>query len=356
MISDFSSFLEFIAAVYTSMYFDRVFDFWSPKYKYSLNESLERNNWTKDSLFSSTLKSASNKWYEGIRRSMLNRAAFMVLSIVAILVFIGFEDILKNVGNLSMAYSSLVITWTITLVLVLGVFNRFFFSKMKRMFLALLFELILFVVSFLYIVPHVPAIGYLTKYVLISLLVFTLLPITFQIIVSWLSSTPYAEYIKKRLPSFKKEFDNAQECLKTRDLSLLSPDFKDVITEMFVQGESSDTSMEKYQKLLQDKMLLACQPQSIAVVFKSWIVFQFEYLKGKIKGKPLMDNVEEERVYEMPVEFRKPQVNIDFDEEYEKYRAEKKLDYRLSLREYCKKYSISPSEMISWVKANRPLK
>ena len=352
MISAFSSFLEFLAAIYTSMYFDKVFDFWSPKYKSNLHEALEKNNWTKDTLFSNNLKTACNEWYNGVRKSMLNKAAFMILSIVAILVFAGFEDSIEE--NLrSSYYTAFVLTWTFTFFLILVVFRSLFFSKVKMMFLALLLEAALFVVSFKYIVPVLPDTYRLYDYTRITLLLFTLLPLTIQIIASWLSSTPYSKYVEKRLPSFKKEYDVAQTSLKTRDASLVNDEFKEVITAMFVQGETSDTSMQKYQELLRKKMLTTCQPKTISVILWSWILFQFEYLLDKL-FKRQSEELEENVVYEMPAQFRAQQTNIDYAEEYKKYRAEKELDWKLNIREYCKKHNLSPSAMISWVKENKP--
>lgn len=352
MISAFSSFLEFLAAIYTSMYFDKVFDFWSPKYKRNLNEALEKNNWTKDTLFSSNLKTACKDWYNGVRKSMLNKAAFMILSIVAILIFTGFEESIED-STQSSYYAAFVITWVMSFLLILVVFRRFFFSKVKTMFLALLLELALWVVSYKYIVPVLPKECTLSEYTRITLLLFTLLPLTIQIISSWLSSTPYSKYIEKRLPSFKKEYDVAQTSLKTHDVSLVNDEFKDVITAMFVQGETSDTSMQKYQELLRKKMLITCQPQTILVILWAWIAFQCEFLWDKmIKIKP--EELEEEVVYEMPVQFRTRQANVDYSEEYKKYRTEKGLDWKLNIREYCKRHNLSPSAMISWVKDNNP--
>lgn len=352
MISAFSSFLEFLAAIYTSMYFDKVFDFWSPKYKSNLNEDLEKNNWTKDTLFSDNLKTACNEWYNGVRKSMLNKAAFMILSIVAILIFVGFEDSICE-SQKNSCYASFVITWTATFLFILVVFRSFFFSKVKTMFLALLLEVSFFFLSFRFIVPVLPETFRLHEYTRIALLLFTLLPLTIQIISSWLSSTPYSKYVEKRLPSFKKEYDVAQTSLKTRDVSLVNNEFKEVITAMFVQGETSDTSMQKYQELLRKKMLTTCQPKTISVILWSWIVFQWEYVLGKLFKRQAVET-EEEVVYEMPFQFRSKQANVDYAEEYKKYRAEKELDWKLNIRDYCKKHNLSPSAMISWVKENKP--
>ena len=351
-ISTFSSFLEFLAAIYTSMYFDRVFDFWSPKYKNNLKEALEKNNWTKDTLFSTTMRTACAKWYNGVRRAMLNRAAFMIISIVAILVFAGFEESLNNQVCL-LFYSSFVITWILSFLVVLVFFKRFFFSKIKRMFLALLLEGLFFMVSFNYILPNIPSLEILSNYTRIVLLLFTLLPIVIQVISSWLSSDPYAEYLKKRLPSFKKEYDIAQKSLRTRDVSLVNDDFKKVITEMFVQGETGDTSMNRYQELLREKMLSTCQPKSILVVFWSWVTFQYNYATAKLSKKSA-DVVEEDIVYEMPMELRPILKDVDFAEEYKKYLAEKNLGYTINIRDYCKKNNIYYNSMVSWVKANKP--
>ena len=352
MISSFSSFLEFLAAIYTSMYFDKVFDFWSPKYQTNLNEAIKNNNWTKDTLFSSNLESACSKWYEGVRKSMLNKAAFMIFSIVSILIFAGFEEAIEETER-SVYYASFVFTWFFTFVIVLVSFRRFFFSKAKFMFWALLLEFIVFILVLEYLIPAIPELNILSDYTRVFLLLFVLLPVVIQIISSWLSSTPYAKYIEKRLPSFKKEYDIAQTCLRTHDITLVNDEFKEVITAMFVQGETTDTSMQKYQELLRAKMLATCQPKSIVVILWSWIVYQWDYLIDNLcKRKP--DEVEGEVVYEMPVQFRSQQPNVDFAEEYKKYRAEKELDWKLNIREYCKKHHLSPSAMISWVKENKP--
>ena len=86
---------------------------------------------------------------------------------------------------------------------------------------------------------------------------------------------------------------------------------------MFVQGETGDTSMNRYQELLREKMLSTCQPKSILVVFWSWVTFQYNYATAKLSKKSA-DVEEEDIVYEMPIELRPIQRDVDFaKEQYE---------------------------------------
>lgn len=349
MISSFSSFLEFMAAVYTSMYFDRVFDFWSPKYKKQLNATIEANNWTNDKLFTKTLRSASNDWYAGVRKLMLNRAIFMILSIISILIFIGYED---NRQFESSFYTSFVITWSFCLFFIVLLFNKFFFLNVKRVFVALMIEFLVFWAATM-IVPSIPSIEKWGNYCKQALLLFTISPAIIQIFISWLSSTPYSEYIKKSLPNVKCEYDLVQKSLETQDASLIPEEFKTVITNMFVRGASYDTSMVEYQKILKKKMLRVCQPKCIFVVFWSWIVFQRGYfIRVIVKHgtEKQVNNV----VYEMPKDINPIKIEIDYALEYKKYKEEKMSNRGLNIRNYCKLHNLPVKPMINWVKTNNP--
>ena len=88
-------------------------------------------------------------------------------------------------------------------------------------------------------------------------------------------------------------------------------------------------------------------------MFWSWVTFQYNYATAKLSKKSA-DVVEEDIVYEMPIELRPILRDVDFAEEYKKYLAEKRIGYTINIRDYCKKNNISYNSMVSWVKANKP--
>lgn len=90
-MNNFSSLLEFMAAVYVSMYFDKIFEFWSISYEKELDKAINQYGWMNNPIFRETLQLHTTKWRSVIRRRMLNRAAYMIFVVMLMLLYIGYD-------------------------------------------------------------------------------------------------------------------------------------------------------------------------------------------------------------------------------------------------------------------------
>lgn len=359
-MSNFSSLFEFLAAVYVSMYFEGIFDFWNVKYKSNLERAIQEHDWTNTAVFRDSLNNHKNKWYEAVCAIMRNRAAYMIAFIVTLLIIVGFtgecpsESIKCSVCT--MAFLSIVLTTT--------PINRYVFLKFKWCLLTLFIVLSATIVSFLYydILP-IELKEITSKYYIICVVIACLLPAVIQLLISWLYSAPYASLLKEKMEAFGALYNKATSALSSHNYNGLPSELQQLLTETLVkEGKDSfeDSSLRKYNNLLQDKLLDICMPQHALVIFLSWAKFQIIYAYNSVvslfnKGEKSKDASEAPKGTILPKEYQvKKDVKGDYSKDYELYKKEKSEDPSLNLRKFANKHDLQYQPFLNWVKENKP--
>ena len=97
MISQFSSFIEFLAAIYVSMSLDNDFckRFWTPDFFKEI-DNVFGDFQIENKLVYDKIKGSIKDKSENIQNSSLKRGGFMLGFCVFLLIYIGFEDETKN--------------------------------------------------------------------------------------------------------------------------------------------------------------------------------------------------------------------------------------------------------------------
>lgn len=359
-MSNFSSLFEFLAAVYVSMYFDGIFDFWNVKYKSNLETAIQEHDWTNTAVFRDSLNNHKNKWYESVCAVMKNRAAYMITFIVALLIIIGFAG---DEPSKSMECSIITMA-LLTIVLTATPINRYVFLKFKWCLLTLFIVLVAAIVSFLYydIIP-VELKEITSKYYIISVVIACLLPAVIQLLISWLYSAPYASLLKEKMEAFGALYNKATSALSSHNYDGLPSELQQLLTETLVkEGKDSfeDSSLRKYNNLLQDKLLDICMPQHALVIFLSWAKFQMRHACSSVismfKNKEETDNVPvASKGTFLPKEYQiKRDVKGYYSKDYELYKKEKGEDPSLNLRKFANKHDLQYQPFLNWVKENKP--
>lgn len=359
-MSNFSSLFEFLAAVYVSMYFEGIFDFWNVKYKSNLETAIQEHDWTNTAVFRDSLNNHKNKWYDSVCAVMKNRAAYMITFIVALLIIIGFTG---NEPSKSMECSIITMA-LLTIVLTTTPINRYVFLKFKWCLLTLIVVLTAAVASFKYYdVMPVELKEFASSYYTICVVIACLLPAVIQLIISWLYSDPYASLLKEKMGAFGTLYNKATSALSSHNYNGLPSEFQQLLTETLVkEGKDSfeDSSLRKYNSLLQDKLLDICMPQHALVIFLSWMKFQIIYAYNSVvslfnKGEDSEDVFEAPKGAILPKEYQvKKDVKGDYSKDYELYKKEKSEDSSLNLRKFANKHNLQYQPFVTWVKENKP--
>lgn len=359
-MSNFSSLFEFLAAVYVSMYFEGIFDFWNVKYKSNLETAIREHDWTNTAVFRDSLNNHKNKWYEAVCAIMKNRAAYMIAFIITLLIIIGFTG---ESPNESMKCSICTMS-LLSIVLTTTPINRFVFLKFKWCLLTLFFVLTSAIASSLYYeVLPVELKEFTSSYYIISVVIACLLPAVIQLVISWLYSAPYASLLKAKMGAFGTLYNKATLALSSHNYEGLPSEFQQLLTETLVkEGKDSfeDSSLRKYNNLLQEKLLDICMPQHALVIFLSWVKFQMAYaynfVVSKFMGSDDADDVSDlQKGALLPKEYQvHKDVKRDYSKDYELYKKEKKEDASLNLRRFASRHGLHYQPFVNWVKENKP--
>lgn len=101
MISNFSSFIEFFAAVYVTMCIDNAYckQFWTPVYYKEMNSLLSSYDFTASNLSIDKIKEEIESTNKRVQSYSQHKGSIMLCYCVVLLTFIGFEDSKDGISN-----------------------------------------------------------------------------------------------------------------------------------------------------------------------------------------------------------------------------------------------------------------
>lgn len=185
MISDLSSFIEFMAAVYVSMILDTQItrNFWTPNIQRAITDVvISLKDPQKQELFSEII----SRTQEGIKLSSQKKGTYMVISCVFLLIYCGFET----------SMSDELLIWLIPNIGIL-LFGKWFLRKWKYIVFIHIFLASLFMFAAFNIFP-----AYLSDFVIPSIylsgviVIFLLCPILWHLFYNWIYSSVYVGYLR----------------------------------------------------------------------------------------------------------------------------------------------------------------
>lgn len=360
MISSFSSFVEFFAAIYVTMAVNNDFcsNFWIPQYYKEMDLLLKTYDFSGSSSIHDKLMSEIKAKYDIVQNHAHFRGFILLTLCVFYLIFMGYEDqnnchsVNHNVPilyctvlvGITLLFSSkILVTWKWTIIMV---------------FVYFLFYVILKIGNWQTLADSDVSL-FLFEYKSILLIGIIILPIIYQIFVYWLHSSIYKGYLKYHVAEEYNRFRKSMAGIKTKNKSMVDKIYMDAWTDAAFNS-SEDPTLTNFYNVLNEQLLLIASP-SYWQLFSSWGMHCFHKLRRKNDqtSGPAIDIYAIQEVFpQATVSIQSESSNksaLDFTDEYQQYcKWKKTAGKNSSVKTYCTSKGISSKDMIAWLRVNKP--
>lgn len=296
MISQFSSLIEFLAAIYVSMSLDNDFckRFWTPNFFKEI-DNVFSNFQIENELVYDKIEGSIKDKSENIQNSSLKRGGFMLGFCVFLLIYIGFEDGTKC----SDPYYNLPISIICLAVIFITSFLYKYVFKNWRF---VVYLLTFIIVGFFFLKYHLPqSIGTLQgyselqinflsiiqnsmPYLEIGMFIFcALFPILHQVLTNWVYSRAYKEYLTQKLNSEIKLYKDSKRGIEEHNRNLVAKVYYDAFNESYFSS-NSDRDITALNDVLYKRLMKITVP-SIMLLLLYHLRFLFSKFKVAVKNK-----------------------------------------------------------------------
>jgi len=265
MFSPLATIVQFLGAIYVTIVFDNVLfrRFWSPDFYTLLDMQLKRYDLPRTTQISNWLESVkqqNRQFQENSRKrgTIFLYASFMILTGISI---VGKDD-----DNLQWPILTLCCCTYLMWAFMTKVMNRWIW-----LLLGLVISTILFAVSFLYNPFDIQLTGR-CDIVRLALIVVLLIPICYQILKSWLSSTALKCYYTQQLKIIHDEYNEAKYAITQQDSSKIPETYKQAfVNASFVQNNKEDVQLTNVNNRLKDQLSKLSKDISWSMLIKAYL-------------------------------------------------------------------------------------
>lgn len=359
MISTFSSFVEFFAAVYVTMAVNNDFcsNFWTPKYYREMNEMLKIYKFPGSSSIHNKLFKQIMDKYEVVQNHAHYRGTVLLVLCVIYLIFMGFEDE-KNSIIVGHYVPILYCTVTVGLSVLL---TTIILNSWRNV------TCFIFACTFLYIslklgnwdcVNNSSSSLLLYNYKGHLLVLVILMPIIYQLYLYWIYSSIYKGYIKRNVQIEYNRFMESMEGIRTKNKGLVDEIYWTIWSDIAFTSQG-DTTLTPFYDVLNGRLLEVASPTHRQLI-SSWIKFHMKRVfKRNEKDacvtipaeKPIIAQDNQLAQYESATE------KLDFTKEYADYLVWKKSAGKNgNVKSFCSAKNISYQDMRAWLRVNKPAK
>lgn len=296
MISQFSSLIEFLAAIYVSMSLDNDFckSFWTPDFFKEIDNVFDdfqiENKFVYDKI-----KGSIKVKSENIQNSSLKRGGFMLGFCVFLLIYIGFEDGTKC----SDPYYNLPIS-----IICLAVFliTSFLYKYVFKNWRFVVYLLTFIIIGFFFLKYHLPqstgaiqslsesqvyflsVLQYSMPYLGIGIFIFcALFPILHQVLTNWVYSRAYKEYLTQKINFEIKLYKDSKRGIEEHNRNIVAKVYYDAFNESYFSS-NSDRDITVLNDVLYKRLMKITVP-SIMLLLLYHIRFLLSKFKVIVKNK-----------------------------------------------------------------------
>lgn len=359
MISDFSSFVEFFAAIYVTMAVNNDFcsNFWTPKYYEEMKSLLNVYNFNGSSSIHDKLLDQIKGKYNIVQNHAHHRGFTMLVLCVFYLIFMGFENennSLVVAHYVPIIYSTLLVGGILTI-------SNIVFKNWRRVIFFIIFCVAFYILLKILdceAITNYPLSLFLYKYKCHIMIGIIILPIVYQVYVYWLYSSIYKGYLKNKVSVEYNRFHTSMKGIKNKEKGKVDKIYLDIWTDTkFNSGE--DPTLTPFYEELNKQLLKVASPTHWQLV-ESWLVHHWKCFTHKFNrnGKN-EDNIVHEVILQSQLEQHEKQEpkKLDFQKEYEDYCLWKKTAGKnSSIRAYCSAKKLPVKDFVAWLRVNKPKK
>lgn len=359
MISDFSSFVEFFAAIYVTMAVNNDFcsNFWTPKYYEEMKSLLNVYKFNGSSSIHDKLLAQIKEKYNIVQNNAHHRGFILLVLCVFYLIFMGFEN---EKNSLDVAHYVPIMYCTLFVGIILTISN-FVFKNWRYVILFV----ILCVATYITLkvlnsdaISQHPISLFLYEYkrhIMIGIIIF---PIVYQIYVYWLYSSIYKGYLKEKVAVEYERFHTSMNGIENKEKSKVDKIYLDIWTDTkFNSGE--DTTLTPFYEELNKQLLLVASPTHWQLV-TSWLNHHRKNFVHKCQYNDINEaNIVLDTIIPNQLKQYKTQETnkLDFQKEYDDYCIWKKTAGKnSSIRAYCAAKKLPVKDVLAWLRVNKPKK
>jgi len=298
MLNQFTSYLEILAAIYTSMCIDKILkNLWSPQYYIDLNEALlEYQIEGRESLTKRIIETNKNK-AESIQQYMQRRAAYLLVLCIWLILLCGYEGCFfdnKDSNSLNTVHNLMLLSVGFSFLLMfLG--NKYFFSSNQRTTGAII--IIIFTISLILLLNYIKIIYIpnIPTNIIINIILYTMaIPILWQVFVCWMFTSAYKGYIKSKFSDENKRYNDVIKGIDEHNPNIIPYDYKKLFTDKIFhenkeKEEALKSSLDLYLENMEADIKKASNPHSVFIIFGAWLKYQIKkpinYIKSFFKNK-----------------------------------------------------------------------
>lgn len=359
MLSNYSSYIELLAAVYTSMYIGDLFsDFWTPNYFEKLKTALENNRPTNQITTIDDLIKKNRSWVKKMKDRIKRRAVLMFFTTTFLLLLVGIEA--SNIENsvvIGKLYNSLILVLLVEFITYILLLRKWVFSKWKFTILSIFSLLVIGVLAYFIEIPFLSYITPYHKWIVPFVLSLITIPIIWQLFVSWLFSSAYSGYIRSKLLKEWDMYDAAKKAIEEGKRELMPREYEEALLGGICSRAStspSDICVQHFYDRFEERLQDLCKPPQAYVMIWSWFCYKtvsvYNSLKNCVhrKSKNSVSDVFSD-IRPLPI-VKDGTISINYSREYAEYQMEKAKNKKLTLKVFCNDYGYNRHEMITWLR------
>lgn len=348
MVGFYSSYLEFIGAVYFSMSLDEILKkkIWSPQDEIKQKKLLESLGGYEDKNFAKAVVDANQAKGIILQAELIKKSVIGLFLIAFLLVLCGFESNFKDSNNESTLLNfHLCVAYTIAYFLLsLFVLQWIVFNKWKYIVLYLISVLLVFLLLFCfdYTYGNTQIEFFIVKHIGLYVCVAVSIPILWQIFITWIYKSVFYGYIKDKIINSRNKYQKVINDIQNGNYNSLPKEYHEIYmknsqkTPDTTAQKAMDDSLTEYRGVLYNEIRTIGNKVKLFDLVFAWTRYKITSLWNwisnifKSRGKSLV--------------CKKTLRLKDYSFYAKQYQIDKNKDKSLKMRTFCRDKNIDFEE------------
>ncbi len=348
MVADYSSFLEFIGAVYFTMCLDEILTrkVWSPLDIKQQSRALDFLGMDKDEDFKNAVLDANKEKGEILQKELSKKSVIGLFVIALLLVFCGYEQEVYDESNtVPVKLLQLELAYTCVIFIVsLFLLQYKLFEKVKYVTLYIIGLFCSFlVIRWKTLVFNSTEIErFVVENIGLFVCVIVTIPILWQIFITWIYKSVFYGYVKTRIREAQEEYKRVLELIRKKQFDQLPKQYHEIYMRTSQSSQDTtpkqalDDSLTEYQGALYNDIRTIGKRIRLSQLVVLWIVHKCKQAILGVRnlftsgGKSLMQS--------------KKLVEKNYEDYAKKYQALKAKNKNLKMSQFCEKEKINLNE------------
>lgn len=355
MIGDYSSYLEFIGAVYFTMSLDDILKrkVWSPQDEVRLKKAIDGFDVNNDPSLKKAIVHANRAKGDELQAELSKKSVFGLFIVGALLLVCGYEPCIKDdtlkisILHLSVLYVSIALIVMLFLGLMWFAFKKW---KYTSSLLALTFVTFAVIYYFRLVYGKSEVEAFCLKYTGLVVSILITMPILWQLFISWMYKSIFYGYIKHKIKDANEKYNQVTGNINNGNLNDVPEVYKKIMmnqTSLHKNGttkELLDDSLTEYKGVLYAEIKKIGENVKLYKLAASWIAHHVMRFLNWIK-LPTAKKFSHIRVSS----------TIDVDDlqtHAQKFRLMQSQG-KITLRGYCEMTGIESKQFIQYLKEHK---